>query len=487
MEPVRWQQRTKGCTLLRSFNAAFVRQLLTTLTLSVLGSCGANAAQGQVFERGFVVTTAGDTLRGEIENRFWQQPPTRVDFRPAPGAPTQVFGRAGLQAFGLDGGRYFRTEVVPLDRAARSHGTNLPQRLVISQRPDTLLAEVLVDGPGPLLRVVLDDVTHYFVGRPGKPWEELVDRKYLGSANGGQSIVNANNYKSQLLLYFGDCPAATSAADRAPFTVAGLSDVVQAFNAQCSPARRPGTNYTARTRSHRAFALNGGLLAGVGYNRLQFGRAGGGEETALLSNLNLDGRTHPLGGLYLDLLLPGRRWMAHSEALFSEYGRKGSFALAGGAGSYAWSGTRIDVHLGARNALLQNQQREVFVGGGFLLNFTTSSHSQQQYGSGSSRLTATYVLVPTQSDFIGPQPFGLGLYLETGVRYGRFTFSLDAALNEGANYTDPLAVKDADHDPTDPTAVTTAYSGYSYSAVQLTYRALVGFRLGHRPDQAPKP
>ncbi|MBF9141249.1 hypothetical protein [Hymenobacter properus] len=464
-----------------------MRQLTTTLFLSVLGLCTAGAAQGQVFERGFVVTAAGDTLRGEIENRFWQQPPTRIDFRPAPGAPTQAYGRAGLRAFGLDGGRYFRTEVVPVDRAARSHGTDLPTRLVISQRPDTLLTEVLVDGPAPLLRVVLGDVTHYFVGRPGKPFEELVDRKYLSTANGREGILSANNYKAQLLQYFGDCPAASSAVGGAPFTVAGLSAVVQAFNAQCSPTRQPGTSYTARSRSRRSFAFNGGLLAGVGYNQLQFGRAGGGEEPALLSNLNLDGQVHPLGGLYLDLLLPGRRWMVHSEALFSEYGRKGTFALAGGAGSYTWYGTRIDARLGARNALFQNQTREVFAGGGFLLNFTTSAHSQEQYGTGGSRLTATNVLVPTQSGFIGGPAFGLGVYLEAGVRYGRFTFSLDAAVNEGASYADPLTVKEAAHDPADPLAVVTDYNGYSYSAAQFTYRALVGFRLGRRPDQPVKP
>ncbi|MDO7850017.1 hypothetical protein [Hymenobacter convexus] len=464
-----------------------MRKSLTRLFLLALGLSGTGAAHGQVFERGFVVTTAGDTLRGEIENRFWQQPPTRIDFRPSATAPTQVLGRARVRAFGLDGGRYFRTEVVPLDRAARTQGTDLPQRLVVDQRPDTLLAEVLVDGPAPLLRAVVEDVAHYYVQRPGKPFEELVDRKYLSTANGRQGIVSANNYKGQLLLYFGDCPAATTALESAPFTVAGLAGVVQAFNEQCSPAKRPGTSYTARTGSHRSFAFNGGVLAGVGYNHLQFGSAGGGEEAALLSNLNLDGQAHPLGGLYLDMLLPGRRWMVHSEAVFSEYGRKGTFALAGGAGSYTWYGTRVDAHLGVRNALLQNQQREVFVGGGFLLNFTTSAHSQEQYGTGSSRLTRTYVLVPTQSGFIGRPAFGIGPYLEAGVRYGRFTFSLDAALNEGASYTDPLTVKEADHDPADPLATTTSYNGYSYSGVQLTYRALVGFRLSHRPDQLAKP
>ncbi|MDO7845468.1 hypothetical protein Q5H92_03795 [Hymenobacter sp. M29] len=464
-----------------------MRKTLTRLFFLALGLSGAGAAHGQVFERGFVVTTAGDTLRGEIENRFWQQPPTRIDFRPSATAPTQALGRAGVRAFGLDGGRYFRTEVVPLDRMARTQGTDLPQRLVINPRPDTLLAEVLVDGPAPLLRAVVDDVTHYYVQRPGKPFEELVDRKYLSTVDGRQGIVNANNYKGQLLLYFGDCPAATSAVTAAPFTVAGLTGVVQAFNEQCSPARRLGVSYTARTHSHRAFAFNGGVLAGVGYNHLQFGSTGGGEEAPLLNNLNLDGRAHLLGGLYLDVLMPGRRWMAHSEAVFSEYGRKGTFALAGGAGSYTWYGTRIDARLGVRNALLQRPQREVFVGGGLLLNITTSSHSQEQYGTGSSRLTRTFVLVPTQSNFIGGPAFGIGPYVEAGLRCGRFTFSLDAALNEGASYTDPLTVKEADHDPSDPLATTTSYNGYSYSGVQLTYRALVGFRLGHRPDQQAKP
>lgn len=441
------------------------------------------AAHGQVFERGYVVTTAGDTLRGELENRFWQGPPDGVTFRTAPDAPARLFPRTRVRAFRLEGGRYFRAEVLPLDRNAQTNVANLPTRLVITQRPDSLLAEVLVNGPVPLLRAVVDDVTHYFVQRPGQPFLELVERRYLLDTNGHQRIVNANNYRSQLTVYFGDCPAAVAAAGTASFSAKGLAAVVQAFSGQCTAARRAGEDLTVPARPHRPFAFNGGLLAGAVYNISQFDSQTAGEERPLLNNLDLDGRLHPFGGAYFDVLLPGRRWALHGEAALSTFGRRGTFPLANGAGSYTWYGTKIDTRLGARYMLKQTLQRELFAGAGLNFNVTTRAESREQYGTGGTRLTSLNVRVPTQASFIGAPPFGVGTYAEVGVRQGRFTLSVDGLLGDGIDYTDPLAVNTAVRGTTMPSSETSNYYGYTYRAHLFAFRAVLAYRLGQRPDQ----
>ena len=104
------------------------------------GVLAVGSARGQSFERGYLVTTAGDTLRGEIQNRFWQAPPESVVFRSSPAAPGKEYSRRRLRAVRLESGRYFRAEVLVVDHGARTHTGDLPSRLVVSLRTDSLLA-----------------------------------------------------------------------------------------------------------------------------------------------------------------------------------------------------------------------------------------------------------------------------------------------------------------------------------------------------------
>ncbi|MFC7667002.1 hypothetical protein ACFQT0_05890 [Hymenobacter humi] len=294
---------------------------------------------------------------------------------------------------------------------------------------------------------------------------------------------DANNYQSQAATYFGDCPAAVTAAGAAPYSTKGLAGVVQAFSTQCTQGKQPGVEILAQAQPHRPFAFNGGLLAGASHNTLRIKQRFRGEEAPLLDGLNLDGRLHPLGGLYLDVLLPGRRWAGHSEAAFSTFGRRGNFPLAGGEGSYKWHGTKLDARLGARYMLKQSLTQELFGGVGFNFNFTTSYESHEQYGAGSSRLTARGVRVPTQAPFCGAFTFQAAPYIEVGARRGRFTLSVDAGLNGRVYYQDPLAVFYSSS--FGAVGETTDYRGYRYSSSLLAYRAVLAFRLGHRPDQWP--
>jgi hypothetical protein len=446
--------------------------------MSVTGLPHSSQVQGQVFERGYLVTSAGDTLRGELENRFWQAPPESVTYRPSPNSPAQTYSREQLRAVRLEGERYFGAETLMLDHSTQKQIANLPQHAIVKQSPEYLLAEVLVDGQVSVLRAVVVDIAHYFIQRPGQPALELTERKLLAETGGHQYIVDVNNYKSQLTVYFGDCPAAIKAVRTAAFSVKDIAAVVQAFNTHCAPTKQLSTDNTAMQHPHRPFAFNAGMLAGANFNAIQLDRAvPNGEEQSLLSGLNLDGQLHPTAGLYLGVLLPGRRWVGHSELTGSSFGRRGTFALAGGAGSYTWHGTKLDTRLGLLYMLIQHLRKEFFVSGGFNGKITTSAESKEYYTFGTSRLTAGNVRVPTQAAFIGALGFGLGLYLEAGARYGRFAFSVDAYTAPGAFYTDPLTVAYAYLSPGDPNRENSEYTSYSYGSRWVSYRA---YRLGNK-------
>jgi hypothetical protein len=63
------------------------------LLLAPLPALCVHAAHSQTFESGYLVLQRGDTLRGEIENAFWEEPPATVRFRATATAPLLPFKR----------------------------------------------------------------------------------------------------------------------------------------------------------------------------------------------------------------------------------------------------------------------------------------------------------------------------------------------------------------------------------------------------------
>ena len=67
-----------------------LKPLLLLLTASLFGSLQTRA---QTFEPGLLVRSNGDTLRGEIENDFWTEPPALIRYRSAPNNPSQALSQ----------------------------------------------------------------------------------------------------------------------------------------------------------------------------------------------------------------------------------------------------------------------------------------------------------------------------------------------------------------------------------------------------------
>jgi hypothetical protein len=248
---------------------------------------------GQAYEPGLLVCANGDTLRGEIENGHWEQPPTFIRFRAAPDSASRLFKPRQLRRVSFAKGRQFSFEALPIDHSAETR----PDRLVLGLHPDvrtdSLLAEVLVEGPASLLRVVRISATHYLVRRPGQPVLDLAERLYLHTGRyGALERVNGNNYRAQLGLFFGDCPAASRAAAPAAFTPPELAAVVQAFNESCASGGAPGRNWLAQATARRGTAVYVGAMVGARHFLV---------ESDLVSRL-----AWPTGGLYGELLLPNR-------------------------------------------------------------------------------------------------------------------------------------------------------------------------------------
>ena len=283
-----------------------MKRRLFTLPALLLVSLFSHA---QNFEPGFLVRSTGDTLRGEIEDAAWSTPPPRITYRTGPGSAAQVFQPRQLRFVQLGSGRTFRFAALPLDQAAETRLDRLPRGNASHVEIDSVLADVLLDGPASLLRVVTLSTTHYCIVAPGHPALDLCERSYITeTANGSLVVRNGNNYRGQLAVYFVTCAEATRAAETATFTPQALVAVVQTYNRNCSPTRQAGKNQLATAAPRRRIALRGGLVAGFRYNHVNAFDGPQGDAC-------FDCTPRPLAGFFGELLLPGR-----NTALYGELG-----------------------------------------------------------------------------------------------------------------------------------------------------------------------
>lgn len=462
-----------------------MRKLL--LFLLLLGA--ATRAQAQVFRPGQLVLAKGDTLRGEIEDNAWDESPPELRLRADDGQVT-TYPAAAIQSFRLEAGQYFRRETVPLDRAARTRTDDLVEGLHPHQLPESLLLEVVVDGPGQLFYTSVADVPHYFVRRPNQPFTELAARRYLRrTTDGVLAIADGNNYRVQLQQVFGDCPNAGQLLPRTAFTMRDLAAVVQAYNQQCSPIQEVAPEYLSRPLGSRV-AFNLSVVAGARYGSSRLGTdEPTGLEAPVLQGVNLDGVLHPVGGLTLELLTPGRRLGVQLSTLLASTGRNGAVpeAAPGYAGTLYGRALLLETRLGGRAYWpLGGAGTRLLVGAGITVPSYLSSFStlRLQYGPTANAYrqvaappattapayAATTDGVPSSyphSRFTGAFYSSLP-YLEAGVRQGHLTVLLDGRLALPDTYNTLVSLQAA------------GPAGYSYSYTAWYLGVSVGYALLYR-------
>ncbi|WP_210519016.1 hypothetical protein [Hymenobacter terricola] len=440
---------------------------LRLLALSAAFALYTFQTQAQAYEPGLLVRSNGDTLRGEIENSFWVEPPPFIHFRPAPDSPSQLFKPQQLRAVRFTKGREFRYEGLPIDHAAQDKVGNLPYENRPDVHVDSLLAEVLVEGAVTLVRVApFDKTVHYVLLSPGRPPLDLSARKYLRqTVDHAWLLTDGNNYRGQLGVYFGPCPAAYGASQKAPFTAKGLAEVVMAYNSSCGPLQQRGRNLLAQAAPRRRVAFQGGALAGVRYNRIEGNTRG-------LPGDCVDCQAHPFAGLYAELLQPGRAFALYGELGLSRFHSLGSHYLGydanAGTGRYntveysAWLAT---ARLGVRYFVPLPHEQQLLFSFGYELNFARSPSTIATTGPlGTLTRDELYYASPTLLPNIG-----------LGWRRQRLTLSLDGQLYFSSD-------TDSNSSPNSTLQSSAQFAGAVFFGTNFAARLGVSYRLGRNPD-----
>ena len=410
--------------------------------------------QAQVFEPGVLVRANGDTLRGEIENGFWVEPPAFIRFRSAPEGSSQTFRPHQLRAVSFAKGRYFRYEGLPIDHAAETRLSELPRGNHPVIRTDSVLAEVLVEGSGTLLRVVLPGAAHFIIRCPNQPPLDLAARNYLRPDSQGHWVIaDGNNYLDLLRVYFLGCAAATGVARTAAFTAHDLAAVVQAYNEACGTARQAGRNWLAPADTKRRAALLGGVLVGGRYNRIE------NESRYAPSTACSDCQAHPFVGLYAELTQPSRTVALYGELSLSPFRGQGTLLVSSGTATtdnvyndFSYKAWLTTARLGVRYFFPLPHGQQWFLTAGYELNFT----------SGTVITSASSPLSGTETEALGFASSTLLPNLGIGWRRRRLAFGLDGQLY---------------HDSSGKTYWNN-FVGSNYAL-----RLNVAYRLGHHPDE----
>lgn len=455
----------------------------------------ASGLQAQSYMPGYIVPTAGDTVRGELENEFWEATPATLRFRSAAAAEPQALRTATLQGFGFVQGRYWRRQYLTYDSLAETH-TNLvqPGPLRTHLVSGSVMTEVLVDGPA-MLTAMRGATPHYFVQRPGRAPLELVARTSIQTSADGTSYVHAfNNYREQLGIYFADCPALAASWRALRFEPQQLQQAIRRYNTQCQgqsgdlapgvPAKRP--------------RLEWGILTGAAYTRatLSDGRSQGLPDSSpidalqvqvlrlepyYLNKVRLESALRPLGGLYADLLFAGRRWAIHTEAKARPLAAlryetpTGSPAFP--AKTYELRGFQGAVALGLW-VLRPLAAGQLLAGLGGSVLLTKLSRNQAEYPGVSSR-TVGGLMLPVRGS-LGYPARQAGGYLEAGYRQGRFTATASVRAHYG-NVNDDTAVESIVADIRTGRSLGVVMPTYSLSNYQTSLTLAV--RLNRNTDQ----
>ena len=186
-----------------------------------------------------LVKTEGDTLRGLIDFQNWRKNPSRIQFRSTSQATQESFGPLDLQSFWVpEESVHFQSAVVEVDFSPFA-----TQQLTVDQQADfrldtVFLRSVFLGAVNLYFLRDRDTKEHFFLQRPGGAIEELQYLRYLEEVGGKKVVKTKDIYKTQLLEYLGDCPAARNLIAGVRYREQDLLEILLAYQ-NCQAGAEP--------------------------------------------------------------------------------------------------------------------------------------------------------------------------------------------------------------------------------------------------------
>jgi len=196
------------------------------------------------YHAGYILKNNGDTVKGYINYRDWQQSPTLVDFKvEKTGNQVQQFDATAIKGFGISGAEAYLTYTGPVSMDKTSF-PDLPDGFDTTQTVASIFLKRLATGEHLTLFKHRDDIKtrFYIVETAGEPAE----LRYHVYFNPGRQIVTSDVYKGQFLWYINKYAPANgkliARAQRAAYDDADLEGLVNQLNANQAVAGNKQSN-----------------------------------------------------------------------------------------------------------------------------------------------------------------------------------------------------------------------------------------------------
>lgn len=277
-------------------------RLLFSVLLLVAGASNLQAQQ-----KGFVVLTSGDTLRGQVFTQQKLSNPTQLEFVDTTGVKSTYYP-AQLKGFGLATGERFESLLVPRNisppaTASMQSGRNYESPVPLLET-EQLFLRVVLTGPASLLQHTDDQSRQNFYVRKGQEVQHLAFHQYFARNLG--AVANVRQYIIQLRGLLADC-ADIKVTDFLEYNSKELSALLRQY-AACSGS-------TAQTPDRLRAQSRLGLTIGA--------------QTELLKTNAVSYPRAYGAGLVLLTNFPNRnfRWSAATELVYRSYQLKNTKAV----------------------------------------------------------------------------------------------------------------------------------------------------------------
>jgi len=150
------------------------------------------------YKPGYVVKNSGDTVKGYINYREWDQSPQKIEFKNQLQSKEVInFTPGETKSFTIDGLENYISYIGPISMD-KSSFPDLPSELDTTKMVDTVYLRVIATGPNVSLFINRDKIkTRFFYKEDGSPLQELVYHQYYLD---GQNVHEVKTYAGQLII-----------------------------------------------------------------------------------------------------------------------------------------------------------------------------------------------------------------------------------------------------------------------------------------------
>jgi hypothetical protein len=391
-------------------------------TLFCLFSLTISLQSQENFESGYLLTNTGDTLRGLIDYRNWENNPKLISFKKNISDATQSFVPLSIKGFGVE--ETFYQSAIVQAKIWALNSSNLTYDKNFETKLDTVFLEALVSGLKSLYLLKKVNITDQFYIKQGENYDLLVFNTYIRLQNEKDIVSENNKYTGQLTIYLQDCANIQSNLKGIKYAKSSLEKLFLNYY-KCTQNKQYFQNTADKIT--RKF----GVLVGLSASTVDF--QSGYKEYAYLANANFSTSVRPFLGAYweIDIFRKNKKWTLPVEAALTSYSINGKYVNTLNPEYYQKFETQMSFTYLKTNAQLRYshpiKKSSIFVNSGLSVGYVIA-------GKGSiSTYAYTYGREETYKEplFTDSRSFELGFLAGVGLKSGKFSYELRNEIGNG--------------------------------------------------------